>query len=219
MKRNIDLKDISDGKLYSCNDLVKTDCHGCVGCSDCCHGMGESIILDPIDVFHLQKATGLDFSTLVNEKYLALNIVDGLILPNLNMNNKTGGCSFLNDEGRCTVHALRPGICRLFPLGRYYEEDGFKYFLQVHECSCENRSKMKVKKWLEIPDIKTYEKYILDWHNMIKNCEDYVQENAGEDLNAFLMNLIKVFYQMPYNGEDDKEFYEEFYRRLKIVQG
>ena len=219
MKRNIDLNDISDGKLYTSNDLVKTDCHGCVGCSDCCHGMGESIILDPIDVFHLQKATGKDFASLVNEKYLALNIVDGLILPNLNMNNETGGCSFLNEEGRCTVHALRPGICRLFPLGRYYKKEGFKYFLQVHECTCLNRSKMKVKKWLEIPDIKTYEKYITDWHNLIINCEEYVNENAGEDLNAFLMNIIRVFYQMPYSGADDNDFYKEFYRRLRILQG
>ena len=219
MKRNIDLNDISDGKFYTSNDLVKTDCHGCVGCSDCCHGMGETIVLDPIDVFHLQQATGKDFATLVNEKFIELNMVDGLILPNLNMNNETGGCTFLNEEGRCTVHLHRPGICRLFPLGRYYDEEGFKYFMQVHECSCLNRSKIKVKKWLEIPDIKTYEKYILDWHSLIINCEEYVNENKGEELNTFLMNIIKVFYQMPYSGEKDEDFYEDFYRRLKVLQG
>ena len=219
MKRNIDLNDISDGKLYSSNDLVKTDCHGCVGCSDCCHGMGESIILDPIDVFHLNKATGKDFSALVNEGYLALNVVDGLILPNLNMNTATGGCAFLNEEGRCSVHSLRPGICRLFPLGRYYEEDGFKYFIQIHECSYSNRSKMKVKKWLEIPDIRTYEKYILDWHKFVILMEDYVTKDTGEDMKAVMMNILKVFYQIPYNGTEDSDFYKEFYRRLEIVKG
>ena len=219
MKRNIDLNDISDGKLYSSNDLVKTDCHGCVGCSDCCHGMGESIVLDPMDVFHLNKATGKDFSTLVNEGYLALNVVDGLILPNLNMNNSTGGCAFLNKEGRCSVHSLRPGICRLFPLGRYYEAEGFKYFIQIHECSCSNRSKMKVKKWLEIPDIRSYEKYIFDWHKFVILMEDYVTKDTGEDMKAVMMNILKVFYQIPYNGTEDIDFYKEFYRRLEIVKG
>ena len=219
MIRNIDLNDISDGKLYSSNDLVKADCHGCNGCSDCCHGMGESIVLDPIDVFHLVKATGKDFVSLVNEGYLMLNMVDGLILPNLNMNNATGGCAFLNEEGRCSVHALRPGICRLFPLGRYYEEDGFKYFIQVHECSCTNRSKIKVKKWLEIPDLKTYEKYISDWHKFIKVMEDYVTQDTGEDMKTVMMNIVKVFFQMPYNADDDNGFYKEFYRRLSVLNG
>ena len=33
MKRNIDIKEISDGKLYGPNDMVKADCRGCEGCS------------------------------------------------------------------------------------------------------------------------------------------------------------------------------------------
>ena len=29
MKRNVDMKDISDGKLYDLNDMVKADCNDC----------------------------------------------------------------------------------------------------------------------------------------------------------------------------------------------
>ncbi len=36
MKREIDWKEISDGKLYSLNDMVKADCGDCKGCSACC---------------------------------------------------------------------------------------------------------------------------------------------------------------------------------------
>ena len=36
MKRMIDLKDVSDGRLYSSGDMVKADCRDCAGCSDCC---------------------------------------------------------------------------------------------------------------------------------------------------------------------------------------
>lgn len=42
MDREIDLKDISDGKFYGINDMVKADCQGCEGCSACCRGMGNS---------------------------------------------------------------------------------------------------------------------------------------------------------------------------------
>ena len=34
MERNIDMKEVSDGKLYTSNDMVKADCGGCQG-GDC----------------------------------------------------------------------------------------------------------------------------------------------------------------------------------------
>ena len=60
MKRNIRLEDISDGKLYTANDLVKADCHDCEGCSACCSGMA-SIVLDPLDVWSLCTGLGKAF--------------------------------------------------------------------------------------------------------------------------------------------------------------
>ena len=40
MERRIDLAEISDGKLYGAEDMVKADCGDCEGCSACCQGMG-----------------------------------------------------------------------------------------------------------------------------------------------------------------------------------
>ena len=39
MLRDIDLNEISDGRLYTANDMVKADCMGCQGCASCCQGM------------------------------------------------------------------------------------------------------------------------------------------------------------------------------------
>ena len=33
LERDIDLKEISDGRLYTANDMVKIDCNDCAGCS------------------------------------------------------------------------------------------------------------------------------------------------------------------------------------------
>ena len=147
MKREIDIKEISDGKLYTANDMVKTDCHDCIGCSDCCKGMGSSILLDPMDIWRMTANLKTDFNSLL-DRYVELGMVDGLILPNLKLAGDGESCSFLNKEGRCSIHNIRPGICRLFPLGRIYEENGFKYFLQVHECTKTDKTKIKLKKWL-----------------------------------------------------------------------
>ena len=133
MERQVDLKEISDGKLYGLEDMVRADCAGCAGCSACCRGMGNSVVLDPFDVYRLVNGTGIRFEGLL-QNHLELNVVDGVILPNLKMAGASEACAFLSEEGRCTVHAHRPGICRIFPLGRYYENHDFKYFLQKDEC-------------------------------------------------------------------------------------
>ena len=151
MKREVDLQEISDGKLYGLNDMVKADCGDCQGCSACCRGMGNSILLDPLDICRLSVNLNRTFEELLEDK-IELNIVDGMILPNLRMSGEAEQCSFLDDNGRCTIHSFRPGICRIFPLGRYYENQGFQYFLQIHECKKDNRTKVKVRKWIDTPD-------------------------------------------------------------------
>ena len=90
------LKDISDGKLYSSNDMVKVGCHDCKGCSACCCDMGESILLDPMDVWHLERNLGQSFEQLLAGA-IDLHVEDGLILPNLKMAPSAAGpkCSFL----------------------------------------------------------------------------------------------------------------------------
>ena len=55
MRREQTLEEISDGKLYDSNDMVKADCHDCEGCCDCCQGMGDSVLLDPYDVYRLRQ--------------------------------------------------------------------------------------------------------------------------------------------------------------------
>lgn len=217
MRRNVDLNEISDGKLYTSNDMVKADCYECQGCSACCHGMGKSIILDPIDLFHLKQATGKDFAGLLNQE-IELNVVDGMILPNLKMDPKTDACPFLDENERCGIHAFRSGICRLFPLGRLYEEEGFRYFLLTKECKKENRGKVKVKKWLGITNLKAYEQYISDWHQFLLTCEESIGELEKENIQILTTYILRLFYQTPYEAEDDGSFYQEFYQRREQVR-
>ena len=116
MEREIDLGQVSDGKLYAANDLVKVGCSDC-GCGTCCQNMGTSIILDPYDIWQLQAGLGKGFAELMAEGRIELNMQDGLILPNLKLAGEGESCTFLNAEGRCSIHSFRPGFCS-FPLGR-----------------------------------------------------------------------------------------------------
>ena len=84
MRRVVTLEEISDGKLYDANDMVKADCQDCKGCCDCCKGMGDSVLLDPYDVCRLSRGLQRTPEDLIGN-VLELGISDGNILPHLAM--------------------------------------------------------------------------------------------------------------------------------------
>lgn len=213
MRREVSLEEISDGRLYELNDMVKADCQDCTGCWDCCQGMGDSVVLDPYDVYRLCRGLGKTMEELLEES-LELGVVDGNILPHLRMKGEKEQCVFLDENGRCSIHGIRPGFCRLFPLGRYYEEGGFKYILQIHECKKTNRSKIKVRKWIDTPDLKQYEKFVADWHYFLLDVQEVMYNSEDSQLIKNLnLYVINRFYMQAYSEEED--FYTQFYARLK----
>lgn len=214
MKREVSLDEISDGKLYGLNDMVKADCHDCKGCSECCHGMGESIILDPFDVLRLEQGLGVTFEQLLAGESLELHVVDGIILPNLKMTGTSERCAFLDETGRCRIHKFRPGVCRLFPLGRFYEDRDFRYFLQIHECPHPSRTKIKVRKWIDTPNLREYEDFIRKWHYLLSDVESALCASGSEELSReWNLYLLREFYQTPFT--DETRFFEEFDVRLE----
>jgi Fe-S-cluster containining protein len=216
MERDVSLNEISDGKLYDLNDLVKADCNDCKGCFACCQGMGNSIILDPMDIYRLLINLNNTFEELLVDK-IELNMADGIIMPNLKMIGLSERCSFLNEEGRCSIHAFRPGICRLFPLGRYYENHAYKYFLQVHECKKEYKTKIKVRKWIDTPDLKINERFVTDWHYFLKDLQDAIKSTQDDKLMKDIsMYILKYFYIKSY--DTDIDFYAQFNERLSVAK-
>lgn len=201
--------------LYDSNDMVRAVCNDCKGCFDCCMGMGESIVLDPYDIYLLTTNLNCSFEALL-QQHVELKVFSGLILPYIKMLEADDKCGFLNEEGRCAIHAFRPGLCRLFPLGRNYTEDKLQYFLLQDACIGVNRTKVKVKKWLAVEDYKRYESFLIAWHKLRKKLQEEVAVDESEEAEAdqrrkqINMDILKLFYQMPYEKDD---FYEQFRMR------
>ena len=59
--------------------------------------------------------------------------------------------------------------------------------------------------------MKSYEKYIWDWHEFINGCEEALEELDHEQRKILTLYILKTFYQTTY---PETEFYPEFYQRL-----
>ncbi len=205
MLRQESLDEIWDGRRYGLNDMVRADSGGCKGCSKCCETMTDTIIFGPLDIFRIEKKLGKTFEELTNG-YIKLDMHDGVILPSIG--SGSNGCVFLSEEKRCTIHDSRPDFCRLFPLGRLYENGSYSYILQVGQCSA-NCSKVKVKKWIDTPEPEKNREYILAWHDLIRQVGLLVTQAEDEaKQKSLLLGLIKTFYADPYGEEAD--FFAEF---------
>ena len=215
MEREVDIELISDGKRYLSNDLVKLECEECKGCSDCCKDMGDSILLDPYDVFMLTVHLKRTFESFLDQE-ISLGVIHQVILPHLKMCQEQLNCSFLSEDGRCKIHSIRPGFCRLFPLGRIYENDSFHYFHQNTACTKGGKSKTKNKKWLGIPNLSAYEAFILSWHDLLKEMENKGNELGFEWQSAHNVKMLQLFFQLPY--DENRDFFEQYYERLHQLE-
>ena len=75
------------------------------------------------------------------------------------------------------------------------------------------RSKVKVSKWIDTPDLVRNQQFVITWHYLVNQVEELIA-NSNEDafcknINMFLLN---TFYLTPYDKERD--FYEQFEERL-----
>ena len=210
------LDEISDGKLYDIEDMVKADTCGCNGCSDCCRDVGDLVVLTPYDIYEIVNYLGTSFDKLLGEN-IVLRQNNKITLPYLKMQDKNKYCSFLDKKGRCKIHSKRPNICRLFPLGRVYKDNTFKYFLQIGNCPKSDLKDVKVKNWLGIDNYEENKKFILEWHNFIKALTFRLKfvrdETEIEEINQILLDNC---YRININNDDN--FYSVFIKNLQQVK-
>ena len=202
-------------KLMTSRDLARISCKECNGCGECCHGMDDTIHLDPYDIFMLTGNLKKTFEELINVR-IGLHVDNGLVLPHLLMRGENICCSFLGEDGRCQIHDFRPGFCRLFPLGREYDGKTFRYFITDGGCNIAGKTKVRIDRWLEIPNLKKYEAFVTKWHYFIKSLQELLYDRKNAELNQRIsMFVLEAFFERPYDTDGD--FYEQFGNRMELA--
>jgi Fe-S-cluster containining protein len=197
---------ISKKELLTGRSLARVACRACEGCGDCCRNMGDSIRLDPYDFWQLEKGLSLSARDLART-YLGFVKADGLLLPCIKM--KEGACPFL-ELGRCRIHSFRPGICRLFPLGRQYDAVGLRYFVIPDGCDMPGKSKVRIEDYLEIENLSRYEAYLAEYHRLLGRVQGLLKEEYWQKMGLG-PDFRTTFFLLDYDV--DRDFSSQFIRR------
>ena len=86
--------------------------------------------------------------------------------------------------------------------------------MQSQQCSKKNRTKVKVSRWIDTPDIKSNQEYIVSWHYFLKDVEELIKKRSDDALiKQINMYLLNMFFIAPYNMQED--FYIQVNERMK----
>ena len=91
----------------------------------------------------------------------------------------------------------------------------FRYFLQVHECPMPNKTKVKVGKWVDTPQLEQYEAYIRKWHSFLETVEKMLPQMPEEQVKNVNLFVLKLFFLKPYEAGD---FYSQFQERMAMAR-
>ena len=215
--------------IYYHTSKAPIGCNDCHGCDTCCHEMGDSIIQDPYDLWnfstHMKVSGGapITFDLLISEDGpWELSTHEHMLLPNIKMVDD-GVCPFLSESGRCSIHSIRSGLCRLYPLGRQYEARGdqeiLTYYILEETLGCpkiaNGGTPVLISEWLGLPHPDKYQKFLLDWHS-IKNDMYVFYQMMSQDNYLRMQNLLlHIFFENNY----ERDFYNDFNNRMQVWQG
>src|SRR5512142_1286234 len=105
----------SDARVLAESDPMRLSC-GVAGCSSNCCTKSAPIVLNPYEISLICRETGMGYEDL-------LDITDTgrakgfplVMLP------RDPACHFFSGKG-CRIYPARPLACRLYPLGRVFEQ-------------------------------------------------------------------------------------------------
>ncbi len=121
----------------------------CMRCLQCCQS--KKIQVNPYEIARL--AGNLGIST--TECIARFTTKNGSYLKFDNENR----CIFLGSDG-CRVHADRPLVCRLYPLGRHCNDRGDEWFSEIEpEAGCRGESnggEVSLERYLESQEVHAY---------------------------------------------------------------
>lgn len=188
------LKEVQGNQLQP-NDAFEFSCKMC---GNCCRKRGnELILLTGLDVYRISKATSMEPVEAI-QKFCGMYIGDSSHLPLIHLRERDDGSCTLLRKGRCTVHNLKPMVCALHPIGRFFSaEDHEIHYFKTESCP-QSRTDAKVwtlQEWLDSFGIEEWNEESLAWNNALMEVSGITCKIDKEKIPPYAYSeILKALY-------------------------
>lgn len=170
----------------------------CRACNRCCRNY--RIQVNPYEILRLARYLGMSTTA-----FIAGYLEQGPYLPH----TEDGSCLFLGPSG-CTVHAARPLVCRLYPLGRHITAEGEERFshLPPHpETEGEYGDDGTVDDYLQsqgaLPYIAAADRYFALFHRLFAVLQQNAPAHGAETAKTLRAHAGPVSQPLPHLLDPD----------------
>ena len=133
-----------------------SDCfsYRCCRCGKCCQHVRQSVALETLDVYRItrylrERNSDITCTEDFLVQYGEMVLLDGsgFCVYMLRVQGKEDGCVFL-EKNRCMIQAVKPRVCRMYPLVAEPGGDGqFGYLLSLEHPHHFNGRQISVRQW------------------------------------------------------------------------
>ncbi len=193
------MQKVGDWPVLNLGDRFQFACHKGLSCfTQCCQKL--EVMLTPYDILRLKNALNISSDRFL-EKYTETVFSERLEIPLVKLKKIDNRCPFLSSEG-CKIYKDRPSVCRLYPLGRGFSNQGKEVYFLIKEKEClgfEGSRKWTVASWVKAQGIEDYDKYN-------KGFSEIILLKAQSRPHGFSLKEARMFFMACYNLDAFKEF-------------
>ena len=177
----------------------------CRRCGKCCQHQ-DTIIFNTRDIFNIARELNMTMQGVV-EAFTEVYIGNNSRIPIVHLLSDGPGesCPLLKD-GRCSVHAHKPTVCALFPLGRVVinkkhdspaltpgTELEVRYILNDIGDNCGSAARVNtVRSWLARFGIPENDAFFMLWNKVIIDLGDLVRMLESKEVSEYLLSTIET---------------------------
>ena len=188
----------------------------CTECGKCCK-QREDILLTPYDLNRIARYLNIEVGQVIQE-YCVWYVGKSSRLPvvAMDMQGAEQKCPFL-ERRKCKIHAAKPTVCALFPLGRVGTSTNYsiRYILQPVHCGTDE-DEHTIREWLAGYGLEESEEWFRAWQKTIiplsQRINGYADGLSDRMINMIGEGLLNVLY-VHYNN--DQDFMEQFHENVQ----
>ena len=185
----------------------------CIGCGKCCKNR-EDILFTSRDVFQIAQHLEKEPHEII-QQYCDCYVGADSRMPIVRLKpvGSNKACPFLEGK-RCTIHAVKPTVCALYPIGRVVQlpKEGVGktaritagYILQPTECGSRTRTNT-VRQWLERFNIPVDDEFYHEWNGLIAELSRLIHDVGQKFSEASINPLYEILGGLLYTRYDIAE--------------